>query len=237
MAQAMSRFDALATSKLKGSQTDMQFQSTSSVRKDDVERLLQYIPFFKQIQQEDEQQLQTLVAFSRVSVLEAGQTFINFGSQDQWLYFLLRGELEVSYSTDNAKAVRINKINAGEVFGEIALLLNQPRSADIFVSDQCRHAMIFGLDYNAFGRLMDFSLISLATKLAFYRNVVHNLRWKLELYRNQHPDNPLASKHRQIKLVSTPKGGEDELQALHEQAVALAKLLVEWNPSLGNGTY
>ena len=228
----MSSVKILASSNFKGSHAPMQTQSTGSVRKDDVERLLQYIPFFKQVQQEDEQQMQTLVAFSRVSVLEAGQTFINFGSQDQWLYFLLRGELEVSYQSSQSLSVRVNKINAGEVFGEIALLLDQPRSADIRVSDNCRQALIFGLDYNAFGRLTDFSLISLATKLAFYQNVVHNLRWKLELYRSQHPNNPLASKHRQIKLSTSPKGGEAELQSLHQQAVALAKLLVEWNPSL-----
>lgn len=230
----MSSVKVLATSNFKGSQASMQTQSTGSARKDDVERLLQYIPFFKQVQQQDEQQLQTLVAFSRVSVLDAGQTFLNFGSQDQWLYFLLRGELEVTYRADEASVVRVNKINAGEVFGEIALLLDRPRSADICVSENCRQAMIFGLDYNAFGRLTDFSLISLGTKLAFYQNVVHNLRWKLELYRSQHPDNPLASRHRQIKLSTSPRGGEEELQSLHDQAVALAQLLVEWNPSLGN---
>ncbi|WP_317931251.1 cyclic nucleotide-binding domain-containing protein [Halioxenophilus sp. WMMB6] len=212
----------------------MLMQPFSGVRRDDVERLLQYIPFFRQIQQQDPEQFQVLLSFSKVSVLERGQLFLHAGSQDQWLYFLLRGELAVTVDRPDDEKIIVNKIQAGEVFGEIALILGQPRSADIRVAEQCRQATVFGLDFNAFGRLNDFSLIKLPIKQAFYRNVVHTLRWQLEVYRQQHPSHPLAEKHRRIKVLSLPKGGFEELQALHNQAVELATLLVEWNPSISN---
>lgn len=210
----------------------MQLQPFSSVRRDDIERLLQYIPFFRQIQQQDSEQFQLLLAFSRVAVLEPKQVLLQAGSKDNWLYFLLRGELAVSVNSADAEPKVVNTIQSGDVFGEIALLLNTPRSADIRVADGCRQATVFGLDFNAFGRVQDFSLVTLATKLSFYRNVVHTLRWKLEVYRSQYPSHPLANAHRKLKVLAQNAVGNAALEDLHQQATDLARLLVQWNPSI-----
>ena len=77
------------------------------------------------------------------------------------------------------------------------------------------------------------SPISRQTKLTYYRNTAHNLRWKLEVYRSQHLQHELANKHRQIKLYLGPKDTFEELLSLHEQSQALASLLLEWNKEFG----
>jgi hypothetical protein len=89
--------------------------------------------------------------------------------------------------------------------------------------------MVFGTDFQVFGELMSVEKISLATKLEYYRNMVHNLRWKLEVYRMTYPDQSFASNHRKVKLYTGPKDTMDELVSLDEQARALARLLVNWN--------
>jgi CRP/FNR family cyclic AMP-dependent transcriptional regulator len=58
---------------------------------------------------------------------------------------------------------------------------------------------------------------------------VHNLRWKLEVYRAQNLQHPLANRHRQVRLFTGPKDSFEELKALYDQAHALALLLLEWN--------
>jgi hypothetical protein len=59
------------------------------------------------------------------------------------------------------------------------------------------------------------------------------LRLKLEVYRSQHLQHPLANKHRQVKLYTGVKDTLEELRALYEQAQALASLLLEWNREFG----
>jgi len=212
----------------------MQLQPFSGLSREEVERLLSYVPFFRQVQQQDLQQYHLLLAFAKVSVFAAGEQMLEYGSEDQWFYFLLRGELEVYRTKANQQPFLLNRVQAGEIFGELSLLLNRTRTADIKVADNCRQAIVFGLDFNIFRKLNDFAMINRESKLAFYRNITHHLRWKLDNYRNLHPSNPLADKHRQIKVLSLPKGGVEELIAVHDQAVTLAKLLADWNPVLEN---
>ena len=75
--------------------------------------------------------------------------------------------------------------------------------------------------------------ISLNTKLMFYRSMVHGVRWKLEVYKMQHPNHALVAKGRAIKMYMGAKGGKEELHALHEQAAALSDVLKEWNTEFG----
>ncbi len=197
--------------------------------KDEIERLLLFIPFFRQIKSGDPQQFQTLIAFSKVIRVNTGESIFSIGSEDRWLFFLVRGELSVQVVDETQKLVNVNSITAGEVFGDLAMLLGRPRTASITVAESCKQAIVFGLDFNAFGALTDFSLVYLNTKLAFYRYAVHSLRWKLEVYRNKHPKHSLASQHRKLKIYNGPIDTIEELQSLHSQAVGMAAMLTSWN--------
>ncbi|GAB2190127.1 cyclic nucleotide-binding domain-containing protein [Sessilibacter sp. MAH2] len=209
----------------------MQNSLARDANQNEVERLLEFIPFFRQVKNKEPQQFHVLMAFSKVAQLSTGEEIFSMGSDDRWLFFLVRGELNVQLRDTNDRLLNLNSIHSGEVFGDLAMLLGRPRSASITVAPNCKQALVFGLDCNIFGYLNDFSLVTLHTKLVFYRNAVHSLRWKLEMYRNQHPDHSLAGEHRKLKIHHPQDGTLEELQSLHEQAVALATLLVTWNQS------
>jgi CRP/FNR family transcriptional regulator, cyclic AMP receptor protein len=210
----------------------MEIKLLSKLSRDYVEQLLSGIPFFKLVKQQDAWQFELLLQASRVVSYMPGEIVLQRGDSDQWLFFLLKGRLAV-YADDPLTGELINYITPGEVFGDLAQLMGQPRTATILAEANCRESVVLATDASIFGDISSTRPISIQTKLAYYRNSVHNLRWKLEVYRSQHLQHPLANKHRQVKLYSGNKETLEELRALYEQAQALAALLLEWNREFG----
>lgn len=193
-----------------------------------VQRLLSGVPFFNQILRQDDQQFEQLV--SRLTLLTAanGETVISQGDNDRGLYFLLRGELVVLGDQEEAPLYRIS---AGEVFGTLAMLRDASRSATLKVADGCKEALLARLDYELFNNINDNRRFNLGTKLAFYRMVVHNIRWALEMNRTQTPHHPLVGELLKMPLFLGARDSEEELGALHQQAHLLADILYRWNQS------
>ncbi len=210
----------------------METKSVNDLQRASLERLLAGVPFYNTVKLQDRWQFETLLQHSRVVQVRGGERVLQRGTQDHWLYFLLKGQLLVQVETNNQAKI-VNYITPGEVFGDLALLVERHRTADVVADSNCREVWVFGTDFRVFGELADLSRISLQTKLAYYRNTVHNLRWKLEVYRMKHPDHILAGRHRQIKLYAGAKDTFEELAHLNEQAKALANMLVAWNQDLG----
>lgn len=115
------------------------------------------------------------------------------------------------------------------MFGDLAALMDYERTATVVADTNSKRVLVFGTDFQVFGELKDTRKVSLATKLEYFRNMVHNLRWKLEVYRMSYPDQPFSTSHRKVKLYMGQKDCMDELEALDQQARALARLLVNWN--------
>jgi len=210
----------------------MEIKLLSKLSRDYVEQLLSGIPFFKLVKQQDAWQFELLLQSSRIVTYAPGEIVLQRGDSDQWLFFLLKGRLAV-YADDPLKAELINYVTPGEVFGDLAQLMGQPRTATILAEPGSRESIVLATDASIFGDITSTRPITVQTKLAYYRNTVHNLRWKLEVYRSQHLQHPLANKHRQVKLYTGVKDTVDELRALYEQAQALAALLLEWNREFG----
>ena len=72
---------------------------------------------------------------------EPGERIIRRGDPADGVYFISQGEVEVSV------AGRQIKLGAGEVFGEMALLSGQPRSADVTALDYSTFAMLSERDF------------------------------------------------------------------------------------------
>jgi CRP/FNR family transcriptional regulator, cyclic AMP receptor protein len=206
----------------------MEIKLLSKLSRDYVEQLLSGIPFFKLVKQQDAWQFELLLQSSRMITYLPGEMVLQRGDSDQWLYFLLKGRLAV-YVDDPLKGELINYVTPGEVFGDLAQLMQQPRTATVLAEPTHKESVVLATDASIFGDISSTRPISVQTKLAYYRNTVHNLRWKLEVYRSQHLQHHLANKHRQVKLYTGAKDTLDELYALYEQAQALAVLLLEWN--------
>ncbi len=198
-------------------------------QQDSLDKLLASIPFYKAIRQRNKLQYDMLMTYSRIIEYRPGEVLMEHGQKDQWLYFLLRGQLAVVVGSGQQERKVVNYITPGEVFGDLAVLIDHLRTATVVADPNCKSVMVFGTDFQVFGDLSDFSTISLDTKLEYYRNMVHNLRWKLEVYRMSYPDQSFASNHRKVKLYTGKKDTFEELKSLDEQARALARLLVSWN--------
>jgi CRP/FNR family cyclic AMP-dependent transcriptional regulator len=197
-----------------------------------LEHLLSGISFFKAVRQQDTKQFELLLQASRIVSYQPGEVVVQKGELSNWLYFLLKGKLAV-YVDQPLQGDLVNYVTPGEVFGDLAQLVGQPRTATIIADQSAKESAVLALDINVFGPLNVTSPVSRETKLIYYRNMAHNLRWKLEVYRSQHLQHELANKHRQIKLYHGPKESYEELQSLFEQSKALAILLIEWNKEFG----
>ncbi len=83
--------------------------------------------------------------------LAPGETIIHEGEMSNELYVLVEGELVVS-TTQNGLTVELARIKAGDVAGELALLDNAPRIADVAAAIPSRVVLVPG---EAFNRLLD----------------------------------------------------------------------------------
>ena len=213
--------------------TDMQIKPISGLARDKVDKLLASIPFYRDVSKSEPWQYDILLRHSRIVDLEPGEIVLKKGDTDTWLYFVLKGKLAVYADDISTNTPPINYITPGELFGDLAILAEGKRNATVAADTSSKEISLFGTDFSIFGKLDDVGGISLNTKLIFYRNMVHGVRWKLEVYKMQHPAHPLVAKGRLIKMYMGPKGVKEELQSLHEQATALADLLKDWNAEFG----
>lgn len=210
----------------------MEITPLSKLSRDYVEQLVMVIPLFKLVKQQDAKQFQLLLDASRILTYAANEVVLRRGDNDSWLYFLLKGRLAV-YIEDSSKGELVNYVTPGEVFGDLSQLVGQPRTATVITEPNFRESMVLAMDSSIFSDIASMDAVNVNTKLAYYRSVVHNLRWKLEVYRSQHLQHLLANKHRKIKLYQGEKDTQAELHALYAQAQALALLLLEWNCEFG----
>lgn len=195
-----------------------------------IEALVGAVSLFKQIRCIDPGQLELLFQHSQILELRPGEVVIEPDLIDSWLYFLLRGQLAV-YAGEQTRR-RVNTVTPGEIFGDLAVLMDHTRSALIIADTRCKRSMVVRTDFSIFGEIEDVTRVSLPVKLTFYRNIVHNLRWKLELYRDRFPGHPFATSHRQVRLFAGQRDSLAELLSLDVQARQLADLLIGWNKAL-----
>lgn len=188
-------------------------------------QLLAGLPFYKELKKSDERQFQQVVSISRLVQLQPSEVIMRSGEQGSWLYYLIKGQLEVLVPEYEQP---VSQIMPGELFGDLALFSGQARSATVQASAQSPVVTVIATNYAEFGELNDFKKINLATKLKFYQSINHSVRWKLELMRMQDRNHPFAK-----ELLAQPlyKGAKDsplELEFLHQQVVSLSSLLLRW---------
>ena len=106
----------------------------------------------------------------------SGDVIIREGDRDRDLFMLARGMVSVKMQLQsNRRERRLNSISAGVTFGEIALLDNKPRSADVVTESD---VTIYRLTYDKFLDLQQ-SEPNVANKLIL--NMALNLSTRLRL--------------------------------------------------------
>ncbi len=205
-------------------EVDLQVQT-----KESIQRFVYGITFFKEVIDAEPVQFDLLMESSRIVEADPNEFIIHKGDKDSFLYFLLKGRLMVLPHDDADDAEALNEVNPGELFGAMAMVTGQERSASIKVHPSSKANLLFAVNFDHFRDITDFSQFTMATKISFYRLVVHNIRWTLETNKMKEPTHPLVAKMRQLTLFRGERGTMEELESLHMQANELAAILSEWN--------
>jgi CRP/FNR family transcriptional regulator, cyclic AMP receptor protein len=82
-------------------------------------------------------EIDALISYSRVERYRAGREIFAKGSPGQSLMAVLRGSVKISSLSDSGKEIVFTIFNAGDIFGEIAMLDGDERSADATALTDC----------------------------------------------------------------------------------------------------
>lgn len=96
--------------------------------------LLQRVPLFSVL---NAAHLELLARVALRKALPKARAVFVAGESSQFLYVILSGRVKVQMSDAEGKEVILAVLGAGEFFGEMALIDEQPRSASVITLDPC----------------------------------------------------------------------------------------------------
>ena len=92
-------------------------------------------------------EVDTLLTYSRVERYRAGSEIYAKGSPGNSMFAVLRGAAKMSSVSAEGKEIVFNIMNPGEIFGEIALLDGEERSADAIAMTDCELLVLRRRDF------------------------------------------------------------------------------------------
>ncbi len=197
-----------------------------------IDAIFREIPLINRALKSRPEDREFFIRFSRIFEVEPGAVIIKKGEFENWIYFLLAGQLMVYPEFEDHRKNLVCYVSPGEMFGELAYIRELNRNATIIADDNCEKIIFLGTDFSAFGEIDDFSVVSISTKISFYRSAVRTIRKRLENMKIDYPENDLVLKSPVYKPYSGQKDSLRELLYLQDQSKANAKHLNKWNRSL-----
>jgi CRP/FNR family cyclic AMP-dependent transcriptional regulator len=88
-----------------------------------------------------------LASYAHTKAVAAGSTIFAKGDPGNSLFAVCTGTVKISNHSADGKDAVFNLINAGEIFGEIALLDGQPRTAEAHALTDCELMLIDRRDF------------------------------------------------------------------------------------------
>jgi len=152
------------------------------------------------LQKVDEGILESLAGKFKGKTFAPGEVIIKEGDPGDTFYILLSGKAEASQMGKHGRRVRLGLMNAGSYFGEIALLMDSPRTATV---EALTPLSVLTLGRREFDRLL---------------KDAKGLKERLvdEMQERQKLRATLANEFGEQKLeIFTGKSGEDELAGTH----------------------
>ena len=125
-------------------------------------------PYFADLAPEAFEQL---FRYAKLTTYKRGATICSKGDPGTSLFAVLSGTVKISVSSPDGRNAILNLIGAGDIFGEIAVLDGQARTADATANTNCELYVIVGRDFLPFVR----SQPALAMK--FIEILCTRLRW------------------------------------------------------------
>jgi CRP/FNR family transcriptional regulator, cyclic AMP receptor protein len=169
---------------------------------------------------------------SKVFEAEPGEVIIRRGEFDNWVYFLMLGQLLVYPEYYDKKKNLVSYISPGEMFGELAYLRDLNRNATLIADDNSKRVSFLGTDLSSFGEADDFRAVTLSTKISFFRTAVRTIRKRLETLKIDFPENELVINSPTHRPFEGPRNTMRELLYLQDQSKTFARHMHKWNRSL-----
>src|SRR3970282_2213369 len=107
--------------------------------------VLKAVPLFSSFPEDQLRMLATVVSRKSVS---RSTTVIAGGDPTDSLYIVLSGRLKVMMSDAEGKEVILSILTPGEVFGEMGLTADEPRSASVVTMEPCELLTLARRDFN-----------------------------------------------------------------------------------------
>lgn len=106
--------------------------------------------------------LETLDDYERLTIADAlesevfqkGDVIVKQGDPGNSFYIIVEGFVDVYKDNDKGERVNLGRLGEGDYFGEIALLLDQPRAATVVVAEDCDQVKCVRLDRRSFKSLL-----------------------------------------------------------------------------------
>ena len=94
-----------------------------------------------------EPDLEALASVARQITAERGELIVSQGSAGESLYIVARGQIRVYLSDETGKEIILGLEGPGAIFGEIAVLDGEPRSASVAAMERTELLMIEGREF------------------------------------------------------------------------------------------
>jgi CRP-like cAMP-binding protein len=111
------------------------------VESDNVVNMLEKTPLWSGLSKKD---LKTIAKLSKERTYETGETIVRKGEGGVGFYMILDGAVEI-----RSDGRTLSKLGPGQFFGEMSVLDNQPRSADVVVMEPTKCLTLSAWSFNA----------------------------------------------------------------------------------------
>ena len=103
--------------------------------------MLEKSPLWSGLSQKD---LKSIIRLSKEREYEAGETIVQKGEGGVGFYLILEGSVEIK-----TNGTVISKLGPSQFFGEMSVIDNQPRSADVIALEPSRCLILSAWSFNA----------------------------------------------------------------------------------------
>lgn len=133
--------------------------------------ICKYVKFFRGVDYEDVMAIAQNIQFSRY---KKGEIVVKEGEHNREIYYVIKGQCGVFKNTQGSRRKQIGAIAEGQIFGEIATLMENPRNATIAVIEEGTTILSFSLnpETSQSGYHQAYSL--------FFKNMARDLAIKLD---------------------------------------------------------
>lgn len=135
---------------------------------DKIAAILRKVPLFEWMMQANPKQFPQILKYGRLFRFRPGELVIGKGEISQWIYIVLQGGC-FAY-VDEQDQTPINHLKQFDLFGEIAAILNEPRSANIVANYDQAETFLLGMDFAIFSKAHE-SAIDIGLKVLMYEAV------------------------------------------------------------------